>query len=80
MDVQHVGPYWMDAANTTRYAGHTTVALRAGMNVTDRVSLFGRLTNALDARYAELAQYTDARGSEFAPGLPRALYVGVRVR
>jgi hypothetical protein len=40
--------------------------------------VFGRLTNALDEQYAELAQYTTARGSEFAPGLPRALYIGAR--
>lgn len=78
IDVQHVGPYWMDPANTTRYNGHTLVALRAEAPVTDRLSIFGRITNAFDARYAELAQHTAARGSEFAPGLPRALYIGGR--
>jgi outer membrane receptor protein involved in Fe transport len=80
IDVQHVGPYWMDAANTTRYDGHTTLTLRAEAPIGARVSVFGRLTNALDARYAELAQYTSARGSEFAPGMPRALYIGARLQ
>ncbi|HEX2166929.1 MAG TPA: TonB-dependent receptor [Longimicrobiales bacterium] len=80
LDVQHVGPYWMDAANTSRYEGHTTVALRAQLPVTSRVALFGRLTNALNERYAELARYTTARGRELAPGMPRALYVGARFR
>lgn len=78
IEVQHVGPYWMDPANTTEYDGHTLVALRAEAPVTDRLSVFGRLTNALDTQYAELAQHSAARGSEFAPGLPRALYVGAR--
>ena len=80
IDMQHVGPYWMDAANTTEYDGHTLVTLRAGTAVTDRIALFARLTNALDTRYAELAQFTVARGSEFAPGMPRTLYAGVSIR
>jgi hypothetical protein len=36
------------------------------------------MTNALGARYAELAQFTAARGAEFAPGMARALYIGAR--
>jgi iron complex outermembrane receptor protein len=78
IDAHHVGPFWMDAANTMRYDGHTTVAVRAEAPLTRRFSVFARLTNALDARYAELAQYTSARGAEYAPGAPRALHVGGR--
>ena len=80
IDLQHVGPFWMDPANTTRYDGHTLVAIRAELPVTSSVTAFARITNALDTRYAELAQYTAARGSEFAPGMPRALYIGARLR
>jgi outer membrane receptor protein involved in Fe transport len=80
IETQHVGPYWMDAANTARYDGHTTVALRAEVPLTGNVTVFGRVTNLFDERYAELAQYTAARGRELAPGLPRALYIGARGR
>jgi outer membrane receptor protein involved in Fe transport len=78
IDVSHIGPYWMDAANTTRYDGHTIVTLRAEAPVSRHVSVFGQMTNALGARYAELAQFTAARGAEFAPGMARALYIGAR--
>jgi len=36
--------------------------------------------NVLDRRYAEAAQYTAARGEEYAPGMPRSLYLGVQYR
>jgi outer membrane receptor protein involved in Fe transport len=77
---QHVGPYWMDPANTHRYAGHDLLHARLGVRVSGRALLYGRLMNATDARYAESAAFTAARGEEFAPGLPRALYVGLEVR
>jgi iron complex outermembrane recepter protein len=80
IEVQHIGPYWMDAANTHRYDGHTVASVRAEAPVTPRVAVFARLTNALGARYAENAQYTVARGEEFAPGMPRAFYLGARYR
>lgn len=78
VEVSHAGPYWMDAANTTRYDGHTTVTVRAEAPVMQHVAVFARVTNALDTRYAELAQYNAARGAEYAPGMPRALYIGAR--
>jgi outer membrane receptor protein involved in Fe transport len=31
--------------------------------------------NLFDRRYAELANYTIARGEELAPGMPRRLYL-----
>jgi iron complex outermembrane recepter protein len=80
LEWSHVGRYWMDAENTTRYPGHDVLNLRARMPVRRGVSVFGRVTNLTDARYAESAAYTVARGEEYAPGLPRALYLGVEVR
>jgi iron complex outermembrane recepter protein len=74
----HVGPYWMDPENTQRYDGHVVVAVRAETPISRRFTAFGRITNALDERYAELASYTTARGAEYAPGMPRALYFGLR--
>jgi outer membrane receptor protein involved in Fe transport len=31
--------------------------------------------NLTDRRYAELASYTAAQGEQYAPGMPRRLYV-----
>lgn len=77
---QHIGKYWMDADNTVRYPGHDLFNLRANVPVTNGVMLFGRLANLTDERYAESAAYTTARGQEYAPGLPRTVYLGVQVR
>jgi outer membrane receptor protein involved in Fe transport len=76
---QRIGRYWMDASNTHRYPGHDLLNLRASYPV-GPVTVFGRLMNVTDERYAENAAYTIARGEEYAPGLPRALYLGVEVR
>jgi outer membrane receptor protein involved in Fe transport len=75
-----IGKYWMDAANTTRYPGHDLLSVRANLPVTSSVTLFGRLSNITDERYAESAAYTTARGEEYAPGMPRTFYLGVQVR
>lgn len=48
--------------------------------MTDRVTLFGRVSNLTDERYAESAGFSAFRGREFAPGLPRTVYAGVRLR
>jgi iron complex outermembrane recepter protein len=75
-----IGPYWMDAQNTHRYDGHDLLHVRLNAPLRTGAVLFARLMNATDARFAEGAAYTPARGEEFAPGLPRTLYVGVQLQ
>ena len=75
-----IGPMWLDAANTQRYAGHELVALRATLPLGERLRLSARVRNLLDVRYAESAQYTEARGRELAPGAPRSLFIGLEYR
>jgi outer membrane receptor protein involved in Fe transport len=77
---QRVGGYWMDAENTHRYGGYSLVNLHASVPVAPQVELVGRMNNALDARWAEAAQYTVARGEEYAPGTPRSVFLGVQYR
>ncbi len=75
-----VGPYWMDAANENEYEGHDLLNARVTYSVTERLDLFARLDNLGDTRYAERASYNAFRGQELAPGMPRTLYAGVRIR
>ncbi|KAA5804460.1 TonB-dependent receptor [Alkalicaulis satelles] len=75
----HVGGYWADAGNTARYDGHDLLHLRARWSVREGVELFAALRNALDARYAERADFAFGDFRYF-PGEPRQLSVGVRVR
>jgi outer membrane receptor protein involved in Fe transport len=79
-ELVHVGTYWMDADNTAFYPGHDLVNLRGSYVLFQRVAVYARLNNVANKRYAERASYTQARGSEFAPGLPRTLYAGLEVR
>lgn len=76
----HLGAYYTDPTNAHRYGGHDLLNLRASAPVGERIQLFGRLNNVLDARYAERAAWTQARGEELAPGLPRTFYLGVQLR
>jgi outer membrane receptor protein involved in Fe transport len=80
IEAQHVGKYWMDPANTREYDGHTLVNLRGELPVGNRFAIFARVANVFDERYAENAAFTAARGAEFAPGMPRTFYAGVRTR
>jgi iron complex outermembrane recepter protein len=80
LEWQRLGEYWMDPANTVRYPGHDLLNLRASVPVLDRVTLFGRVMNLMDDRYAESAGFTSARGEEYAPGMPRSVYIGVEYR
>ncbi len=73
----HLGSYWLDAENTHRYDGHDVYHLRANYMVSKQLELFGRVNNLTDERYATGASYSQFRGEEFAPGLPRTVYAGV---
>lgn len=77
LEWSRVGSYWKDAANSERYAGHDLLNLRADLPLPRGLTLFGRLTNATDERYAERAAYNEFRGAELAPGRPRTLFVGL---
>ncbi|HEX6940208.1 MAG TPA: TonB-dependent receptor [Longimicrobiales bacterium] len=76
---KHLGAYWLDAANTERYDGHDLLNLRASYEVRPGATLYVRVDNVTDARYAESAGYSTFLGREFAPGLPRTLYAGLQL-
>ena len=72
----HLGDYWMDQANTGKYAGHDLYNLRLNHRVDKQLNVFARVINVTDERYATAASIS--RGNnEFAPGMPRTLYAGV---
>lgn len=80
LEWRRVGSYWMDAANTHEYPGHDLFNLYANVPVTRDLEIIGRVMNLTDERYAESASFNEFRGEEFAPGMPRALYLGVQYR
>ncbi|HET7275757.1 MAG TPA: TonB-dependent receptor, partial [Longimicrobiaceae bacterium] len=77
---RHLGGYWMDPTNLHEYPGHDIVDLSLEMPVTPEVELIGRAMNLTNEHYAETASFNEFRGEEFAPGMPRTLYLGVQYR
>lgn len=75
----HMGSYETDTANLHSYAGHDLLNLRAEYTVTENLSVFGRLSNLLDTRYADRADYAFNKDRYF-PGESRAVYAGATVR
>lgn len=78
----HMGAYWMNASNTVKYDGHDIFNLRLDYAVNENVALFGKLTNILDRRYADRADFVDfAGGTErYFPGEDRGLILGGTLR
>lgn len=75
----HVGDYFMDASNSARYPGHNIFNLRADIALTEHLSIFGRLTNITDKRYAERADFAFDTERYF-PGEDRAAHIGASLR
>lgn len=69
------GAYFIDAANAHRYSGHSLLNLRGWVAISDsRHSLSLRLSNLLDERYAERADYAFGNYRYF-PGAGRRISV-----
>lgn len=72
-----LGAYYLDAANLYgKYAGHDLFNLRVSQALDARWTVFARVLNIADKRYADSASATSS-GALYAPGLPRAAYVGL---
>ncbi|MBI4501741.1 MAG: TonB-dependent receptor [Gemmatimonadetes bacterium] len=77
-EASRIGSYWMDQENTHKYSGHNLFNLRGSTPLVAGLSLSGRIMNLTNKRYAEMSSYTVARGEEFAPGMPRRVYLTVQ--
>ena len=73
---RHMGSYFTNPGNTASYPGHDIFVLRSSYDVRDGITLFGRVDNIFDTRYADRADF--AFGNErYFPGRPRTLFFGV---
>lgn len=85
LELVRLGSYWMDQANTYKYDGHSLLNLRVNYPFNERLEFHGRVMNLTDRRYATSARYKPASWGkpekfEYAPGLERTLYIGLRYR
>jgi outer membrane receptor protein involved in Fe transport len=76
IDVAFVDRYFLDAANTAAYAGHTVTNLRVDWRASDDLRASLRVDNLLDTAYADRADY--AFGSyRYFPARGRALFLSL---
>jgi iron complex outermembrane receptor protein len=78
LEVNRVGSYFVNAANTARYKGHYAVNWRMQWQASESTELSLRVINVLNERYADRADF--AFGSyRYFPAMPRQFYLGVRM-
>ena len=72
---EHVGSYWLDDANTARYAGHDVANVKMRYELNNHINVFARVNNITDRLYAESASISF--GSErYTPAAPRQAFIG----
>lgn len=72
----HLGDYYTNDQNTGEYDGHNLFNLRGSYFASKQFEIYGRVMNLMDRTYADRAKGAEG-AQEFAPGLPRTVYVGV---
>jgi len=77
-----IGAYWLEAGNSAtfgKYAGYDLLNLRVNQALAGGWSVYGRIMNIADERYADSASVS-SNTLVYSPGLPRAYYAGVEVK
>ncbi len=73
----HLGSYYLEASNQLgKYPGHDLFNLRVTQAIDQRWSMFARVLNLSDQRFADSASVSSGT-AVYSPGLPRALYLGL---
>ncbi len=78
LEVNRVGAYYLNAANTAKYDGHYAVNWRMQWQLNERTELSLRVINLLDERYADRADFAFG-GYRYFPAMPRQVYFGARM-
>lgn len=71
-----LGDYWMDDANTQKYAGHNMFNVRAGYQA-GAWKIYARAMNVTNQKWATNVSYTPTAGRELAPGNPLSFFGGI---
>jgi len=83
LEVQSIGEYWLDDANTQDDAGNDRIEdgytignLKARYQVSKQLAFHARILNIIDEEYVQEASYR-YRKTTYSPGAPRTAYVGL---
>jgi iron complex outermembrane receptor protein len=75
-DVNYVGSYFLDAANTATYPGHTVANMRFAWNSQESLRATLRVDNLFDKRYADRADFAFGNYRYF-PARGRAAFLSI---
>lgn len=75
---EYLGPYWLDAANTAQYEGHSLLHLRWQQQLTEALQFTLRGTNIADKDYAERADFAFGNYRYFV-GEPASVYAEIEL-
>ena len=76
LEWEHVGSWWLDNANTKRYAGHDILHVKVNYKPNDKLMLFAKVNNIADKVYAESASISFGR-EKYTPAAPRQYFAGL---
>jgi outer membrane receptor protein involved in Fe transport len=77
---QYVGSYWMDDAHTAgKYNGYSIGNLKADFVYSKKLSIFTKVTNITNKRYAVNARYAYGK-EDYTPADPRSFYAGIEYK
>jgi iron complex outermembrane receptor protein len=76
IDVNHLGRYFLDAANTATYPGHTVADLRLDWRARQGLHASLRIDNVFDTAYADRADFAFGNYRYF-PARGRALFLSL---
>lgn len=75
-EIERVGEYWLDDANTKSYDGYTAMHVKANYVVNKQLKLTAKVSNLADEVYAESASYSYGK-EKYTPAAPRQLFAGL---
>lgn len=67
----------MDPENTREYNGYSIANAKADYKIKENLSIFGKVNNITDKRYATRATYEFSKNN-YTPGDPRQFFAGVQ--
>jgi len=76
LELEHVGEWWLDDANTKTYGGYNISNLKITYQANKKLMMYFKVNNITDKIYAESAQISYGK-EKYTPAAPRQFFTGV---
>ena len=75
LEVEHVGEWWLDDANTKTYGGYNISNLKMTYQANKKLMMYFKVNNITDKIYAESARISYGK-EKYTPAAPRQFFAG----